>query len=434
MQTRYRLVWQVGLVLGLSASTAAWAQQERGSDKEVPAAASEPVALSLAPAGESGQVGTGRLELEPKELNFGEVWVGMPARGEFTVKNVGDGPLTVTVRNTCGCMVVASPKESLAPGESDQFTIAYGTTRAGAANQRVTVLTNDPDTPTVEIPVRGTVKTVYDFSPADRVRFQAAAADAVETQVLTLKNNYKRPLRLQLKNEENIEPFEAELREIKAGEQYQLVVRTKPPLSFGSSSATIILDTDAADLPALKVPVTAVVQPRVSVTPARVYIDGAADQPSSRTVRLRYQLDDPTKITEIQVSHDWIVYEQLPDVPPRPGQDYSFHSIRLMLPAGAEIPDEGGMLTILTDDRSPGFQKFEVPIAKRVVQARSESDSPAKPPKAGEGVERDRIRQMIEDAMARAQAKRAADEAAGAATEEQKPPTESKPRQEDRGD
>jgi hypothetical protein len=180
--------------------------------------------------------------------------------------------------------------------------------------------------------------------------------------------------------------------------------------------------------------VTAVVQPRVSVTPARVYIDGAADQPSSRTVRLRYQLDDPTKITEIQVSHDWIVYEQLPDVPPRPGQDYSFHSIRLMLPAGAEIPDEGGMLTILTDDRSPGFQKFEVPIAKRVVQARSESDSPGKSPKAGEGVERDRIRQMIEDAMARAQAKRAADEAAGAATEEQKPPTESKPRQEDRGD
>ena len=68
-----------------------------------------------------------RIELSPAEFDFGELWQGMPAEREFTVKNAGDAPLTISSRSNCGCTVATPPKSPLEPGESCTFKIRYDT-------------------------------------------------------------------------------------------------------------------------------------------------------------------------------------------------------------------------------------------------------------------------------------------------------------------
>ncbi|NLG41633.1 MAG: DUF1573 domain-containing protein, partial [Phycisphaerae bacterium] len=68
----------------------------------------DPAAKGAAGTPESaGSSGVPRLELSPTALEFGEVWQGERAAGEFTVRNVGTAPLTLTLKSSCGCTVAS---------------------------------------------------------------------------------------------------------------------------------------------------------------------------------------------------------------------------------------------------------------------------------------------------------------------------------------
>ena len=134
--------------------------------------------------------GVPRLELSPTALNFGEVWQGERAAGEFTVRNVGTAPLTLTLKSSCGCTVASKPRSPLEPGESDTFRITYDTfKRKGKANQTVTLTTNDPDQPNVRIAVTGEVKPLYSTSPAEGLVFDRLTSDSQVTQTLRIESN-----------------------------------------------------------------------------------------------------------------------------------------------------------------------------------------------------------------------------------------------------
>jgi hypothetical protein len=68
----------------------------------------------------------------------------------FNLTNEGKSELIIrNVRSSCGCTAVAPSKKVIAPGESVPIKVTFDSRgKRGRQSKSVTVITNDPKTPT----------------------------------------------------------------------------------------------------------------------------------------------------------------------------------------------------------------------------------------------------------------------------------------------
>jgi hypothetical protein len=328
-----------------------------------------PPAPGQPPAAPSGPAG--RIEISPKEFNFGEIWQNVPAKKEFTVKNVGPGPLTMEMTSTCGCTVPTNPKSPLPPGETTQFTITFDARAAGDAHKTVTIKTNDPVQPMVPIEVTGKVKPVFVFTPTERIIFEGLEpGSAAATQTLKLTNKYDKPVHLKLKTEGvDFTSFDAKLDEKSPGQEYELTATTKPPLKMGQNRVLLTLIPDVKELQPLTVYVFASVQPRVFPVPLWVTVDEKETKPSDQFVTVMYRLDKETpalKVTDVKCDLPGFKFIVLPAEQAMAGSNQGSVRVRVTVPGYQDIPEAGTKLTIITDDKEPAYQKLEIEVKRRV--------------------------------------------------------------------
>lgn len=333
-------------------------------DKAPPPGADPTTVLPL-----DGKVG--KIEVSPQAFDFGDKWEGEKAEAQFTVKNTGEGPLTIQVRSTCGCTVPTQPKSPLQPGESSTFMIGFTTQgHPGKANKAVKVISNDPTNASVNIPVTGNVKPLVAMSPANQIRFNELSPTSEETQSIKLVNQYTQPVNLKLRDGQEFGKYKIELKTVKEGTEYELVATTVPPLSNGWNRASVILETGLADLPLITVGVYGNAQPLVLAAPSRLMVPDSQKQPSTVTVRVQYRAESPVKITEVTCDVPGVKTE-IKDVPPATTQPVrlAFQHISVTLPAYDDIPEAGGKLVIHTDAKEDLYKTLEVDILRRTVTA-----------------------------------------------------------------
>jgi len=117
-------------------------------------------ATAVHDGGADGGVASGRVVVDPLEVNFGAFLLGVPVTRTLTVINRGDGPLRVlqleVERNTSNEFVVI-PGETLpttlASGASLTVQITYTATDGQDDRDRLRVITDDPATPTTIVPL-----------------------------------------------------------------------------------------------------------------------------------------------------------------------------------------------------------------------------------------------------------------------------------------
>jgi hypothetical protein len=338
-------------------------------------------ANQAAPKEESAtSTGTPRLELTPTALNFGEVWQGERAAGEFTVRNIGTAPLTLAVKSSCGCTVASKPRSPLIPGDSDTFEIKYDTLkRRGKAQQQVTVTTNDPDQPTVHIAVTGEVKPLYEASPQEGLIFDRLTCDSQVSKSIRIKSKYEGPLHLKLRPDQDFGPFDMELKEIQPGVEYELTATTKPPLSQEFAHVSAVIETDAVRSPEIHIPVHAMVQQDISFRPKLIRAQRLLIIPREETITVTYRADRPFKVTEVRPSAANIKVEMLPPRPAREGEGWLEQPIRVTLPPGDQLPQGEMFISVLTNSSEPRFQELRIPIQVVESHGTSSADPPSSP-------------------------------------------------------
>lgn len=315
-----------------------------------------------APANQPGE--GPKLELSPTEFNFGELWQGQPARGEFTVKNAGTAPLTVEVRSGCGCALATRPKSPLAPGESSTFSITYDTQKyLGGANKTATVVTNDPANPSVTLPIRGNVRPLYVANPSNHVNIQMVGADSVAAQTLRLENRYEKPMHLKLAPEQDFGRFDVKLTEVEPGATYDLTVTTRPPMPIGFSRTAVALHTGLDISPTVLIQVSANAQPVLFASPPRLYVAAGRDRPAQQVIRVQSRLENLVEISKIEATPASTQFELLPAEPNVVGQ-VSYRQIRVTLPPLEDVPETGGKLVIHIENVEPQYRTLEVPILR----------------------------------------------------------------------
>jgi hypothetical protein len=100
-----------------------------------------------------------RIEFERTEYDFGTIDEGKLVEYEFAFKNVGKSDLLIRkIKSSCGCTTVAPADLVIKSGKSSSFKASINTKGFSGRNAKsITVITNDPVTPTVVIRMSGIV-------------------------------------------------------------------------------------------------------------------------------------------------------------------------------------------------------------------------------------------------------------------------------------
>lgn len=343
------------------------------------------VALPAAVAQETGAVGGAntapKLVLSQDVWDFGMKWFGEPAAVEVELRNEGTAPLEIVqVRSSCGC-TVARPKDhnswngmTIAPGAKEIMKLTYNTHKnKPKVSQKITIKSNDPDRPQVQLEVKGEIRQVYQFKPAQAITFTNIDRSTKTEQSITMTNNMEDEVQLKLRPLPDDAPFEVAIEPIKEGREYKLTAKTRTPLRTGSNRVAVILETGVEKMPTLTVPVTAFIRPDVSVSPPVLYIPPSSNREIQRRLTVQYKAESPMKITEVVSSLDAIKCEVLPL---RQNNDPRIQNIRqqikVTIPPELDLEDGLATITIKTDHPDKEYQQLIVRVQKtRTPAARS---------------------------------------------------------------
>jgi len=102
--------------------------------------------------------GSGSIQFETLEHDFGAIPQGGDGTFEFVFKNTGEQPLLLNnVRSSCGCTVPEWPKEPIGKGEKASIKVSYNTRITGSFTKSIAVYTNTGDKP-VTLVIKGNVE------------------------------------------------------------------------------------------------------------------------------------------------------------------------------------------------------------------------------------------------------------------------------------
>lgn len=114
-----------------------------------------------------------RIAVDQAYYDYPDTIEGKAVVHTFILSNVGDQDLVISrVGTTCGCTTTTLEKTRLAPGESVSLVVVFDTTHySGRASKPVTVSSNDPQTPILNMGLRGNVVA--------RAGYQASVGDVL---------------------------------------------------------------------------------------------------------------------------------------------------------------------------------------------------------------------------------------------------------------
>jgi hypothetical protein len=109
-----------------------------------------------------------RIQFDRSTYDFGKTSDAESVTGKFIFTNIGTSTLKVgTPAVSCGCTVASVNPEKLEPGEKGEltFTLTLGTARATLL-KHITVPSNDPEHPQVELTIKADHVPVYQVLPS----------------------------------------------------------------------------------------------------------------------------------------------------------------------------------------------------------------------------------------------------------------------------
>lgn len=306
--------------------------------------------------------------VEPvKDIGF--VPKGEMASHEFQIRNDGGAPLELReVRAACGC-TVAEYDRVIAPGQTGKVRVTVDTaTFNGPIAKGVTVVTNDPATPTMELTIRAKVEPFVKVKPG-YARFITVQGEAKEgTIVQTLWTPDKSPLAIV--KIDNPYPFlevkfweakpEERLKDIADHQQWKVEMHLRNDAPVGPLVDPVKVYTDHPKQKLVQIPVSGFVRPIMAVTPPVIDFGSvSAAEPAQVSVNVRNFGTEAIKVTGISGDVQGL---EAKIEPLQEGREYT---VRLTFKPEPKKGPFNGKLTVTTD--SPKLPKLEVQMKGTVI-------------------------------------------------------------------
>ncbi|MCI0534834.1 MAG: DUF1573 domain-containing protein [Verrucomicrobiales bacterium] len=111
--------------------------------------------------------GAPKIQFDTTVFDFGKTSQVETVSGTFKFMNAGDAVLKIEQpKPQCGCTIASLKKNTLEPGESGEipFTLNLGRSKI-RLEKRITVNSNDPQTPQVSLTIKADYTPLYDIAP-----------------------------------------------------------------------------------------------------------------------------------------------------------------------------------------------------------------------------------------------------------------------------
>jgi len=132
------------------------------------------------------QDGKPAIKFEKDLFDFGDIDKGKKVTTSFKFTNTGDAPLEIrNVATSCGCTSADLDKKNYNPGESGEIPVTFDSERfSGPITKRVTITTNDPDSPKTVVTIKGTVKVDIMSKPVSLFFANAKMGEQSEQKIM----------------------------------------------------------------------------------------------------------------------------------------------------------------------------------------------------------------------------------------------------------
>ncbi|HHL39002.1 MAG TPA: DUF1573 domain-containing protein [Deltaproteobacteria bacterium] len=128
------------------------------------------LSLGRSQAATEGTDAVPRVHIPQRTVELGRSQPGVKPTGSFTIGNTGSARLNIIeLKPSCGCTVAEPETKTIAPGEEVEVTVTIDPRgKAGGYRKTVTVRTDDPEEPVVEVVVTGEVAITEHGEAPDR--------------------------------------------------------------------------------------------------------------------------------------------------------------------------------------------------------------------------------------------------------------------------
>lgn len=303
-----------------------------------------------------------------KDVGF--VGKGEKAAHEFTIRNDGDAPLELReVRAACGC-TVADFDKAIAPGQTGKVRVTVDTeTFNGPIAKGVTVYTNDPALPTVELTVRANVGQFVKVKPGYARYITVQREEKEGAIVQSLWTADKSPF--QVLKVDSPYPFlkvrfweakpEERLQEAADQQQWKIEMHlSNADAPVGPLNSVVQVHTNHPRQKLVEIPVSGFVRPVLAVTPPVVdFGQIASGQPASVSLKVQNFATDAIKVTGFRGDLQGI------DAKIEPLTEGREYQVRVTLKPEAIKGAFDGKLTLITD--SPKQPWIEIQLKGHVI-------------------------------------------------------------------
>jgi hypothetical protein len=322
-----------------------------------------------------------KIEFEEKSHDFGTATEGDRLTHVFIVKNTGNGTLIIDrVSTSCGCTAAALKKKEIGPGSQGEIEVTFDTTRRGGDNRKtITVQSNDPANPRMELEIRAKVETLLAFDPAF-VRLNPEFGKQQVTEAwLTGKLKDDAKLKIlqgadnpDVKVELVNKPVDA------AGAPLQGLRFTVNAKKVGFGNGTLMLETGIPKPDKLQVGFHWTVAGNIQVVPSQLYFSARSTGSNERVIRVSSRKPD-FKLREARVaSGPFTAKITVPDA----GVGYEVHvTLRKDVDAAATTAvTEIGKLELISNDNLEPKKEIALRLAPQFNPSPMRSGPGARPP------------------------------------------------------
>ena len=216
-----------------------------------------------------------RITFSGQEYDFGKVFAGTIVAHAFVVSNAGDQRLVISnVEPECRCTVIGNWDQAreLAPGAVVEIPVRFDSSAfEGEVSKTVAVTSNDKLSRSATLTLRGIVQKLIAITPPFVSIAFPPEASSNATGIVRLLNQTDHDVSLGAPSSSS-GSFQAKLRTIKKGREFELAVTAIPPFPTGDTAGTISMQTSLTNLPLLTVTAVAMVQPVLEMAPLQIML------------------------------------------------------------------------------------------------------------------------------------------------------------------
>jgi hypothetical protein len=308
-----------------------------------------------APPAATGPLGP-RMTFATNEYHFGRVIVGEQVKYVFILTNTGDQTLVISnVQPGCHCTTAGGWTHQIEPGKTGEIPIKFdsGGLRGGV-RRTILVTSNDKLAPMQNLALEGTIWRPIEVSPQFVNIVVMPDAPSNSSVVVHLTNQTSAPITLYDPTSANGR-FTAVLKTTLPGKEYELTVTAVSPLAPGNTPGTIFIKTSLTNMPALNIPVIAMMQRAVSLAPMQIYLPPQIERPMTNIVTITANGSKALALSNLEVS-DKRISVTLKTI--TPGKIFQLAAV---FPAGFQLsPGQPTQVTVKSDNAE--FPVITVPI------------------------------------------------------------------------